>query len=685
MYSTVAKTGSGGKREENTMKKLIALFLCLCLTAGIVPAFALEKESDALPSRFDLRDYGVVTPVKRQNPWGSCWSFGGIAAAETSILTSLGMTCEEYREKTGTEFDLSEKHLIWYASHPITALTNDSQVGEGLYFVGMEDDPIAAYKNGGKGVYVTTLFSSGVGPVFEEAFPYQGAEGLTDAAFMEKYPEKNREQMIQGIEQELGLPKKNMTLKDLYDQRAEQAELMQMLIDSMHRKGVLDESITAENITWEVMEEASVQLVGKVTNDNIAKGMNDYAKGDDWTIPDTAEDGSSNRDVYSGFTLVDGNTLPDLAIKDETGKWAGINDAGMRAAKSELLKGHGVSILYYADQSQPGDEIPENGCMNLETWAQYTYYDRSITHSVCIIGWDDNYSRENFLSDHMPEGDGAWIVKNSWGSETDYVTLADGTTVQRNNWGIPDSEGRGTGYFYLSYYDKTITAPETMTFGIDLYQAGGNMAVCAYDYMPSLLTEGGVTYKVQDVNVVKTANVFKNTTDREVAIYGVSTKTAAARARVEYNLYRLKEDAQNPEDGEFLGKRLAYYDYAGFHRESLKGNITIKPGDRIAVVVTETITDKDGAKLYEYASNQSFTSEVAAILGSPMYGKAVVNKGESFVYENGQWTDWADYDKKPNQELVDGLAQIGIEVTPDMVVTDNFSIKLYVVAEAETK
>ena len=44
-----------------------------------------------------------------------------------------------------------------------------------------------------------------------------------------------------------------------------------------------------------------------------------------------------------------------------------------------------------------------------------------------------------------------------------------------------------------------------------------------------------------------------------------------------------------------------------------------------------------------------------------------MNKGESFVYENGQWTGWADYDKKPNQELVDGLAQIGIEVTPDMV------------------
>lgn len=667
------------------MKKLFALFLCLCLTAGLVPAFALENESDALPSRFDLRDYGVVTPVKNQGPWSSCWSFGGIAAAETSILTSMGMTNEEYKELTGTDFDLSEKHLIWYASHPITELTEASQAGEGLYFVGSEDDPIAAYKKGGRGIFVTTLFSSGVGPVFEEAFPYQGAEGLTDAAYMEKYPEKYREQMIQLVEHDLELADRNMTLKDLYDHRAEQTELMQTLIDALHSKGLLDESVTAEDVTWEALEEASVQLAGKATSDNIAKGINIYAKEDDWTIPDTAEHGSSNRDVYSGFTLIDGNTLPALAIRDANNAWLGINDAGMYAAKSELLKGHSVSILYYADQSKPGDELPEDGCMNVDTWAQYTFDDRTITHSVCIVGWDDNYSRENFRSDHMPEGDGAWIVKNSWGSETDYVTLADGTTINRNNWGIPDSEGRGTGYFYLSYYDKTITSPETMTFGFDLYQAGGKMAVFAYDYMPSLLTDGGMTYKVQDVNVVKTANIFTNTMDREVAIYGVSTKTAGVRARVEYDLYRLKEDAQNPEDGEFLGKKLAYYDYAGFHRESLKGDISVQPGERIAVVVTETITDKNGAKLYEYAANQAFTSESAALLGSPMYGKAVVNKGESFVYENGQWTDWEDYDKKPNQVLVDIVAAMGIEMTPDMIDTDNFSIKLYLVAEAENE
>ena len=60
----------------------------------------------------------------------------------------------------------------------------------------------------------------------------------------------------------------------------------------------------------------------------------------------------------------------------------------------------------------------------------YYYYDVIMpsNHAVTIVGWDDSYSRYNF--NHIPEGDGAFIVKNSWGEE----------------WG-------DDGYFYVSYYD----------------------------------------------------------------------------------------------------------------------------------------------------------------------------------------------------------------------------------------
>lgn len=69
---------------------------------------------------------------------------------------------------------------------------------------------------------------------------------------------------------------------------------------------------------------------------------------------------------------------------------------------------------------------------------KYAYID----HFVTIVGWDDNYSRDNF--NITPPGDGAWIVKNSWGTAydepIDYGSFTV-TTVGDNGW------------FYLSYYD----------------------------------------------------------------------------------------------------------------------------------------------------------------------------------------------------------------------------------------
>ena len=55
-------------------------------SAGSASTSGASAEA-AFPAKFDLRDKGVVTPVKFQNPWGACWSFGGIAAAEISILS----------------------------------------------------------------------------------------------------------------------------------------------------------------------------------------------------------------------------------------------------------------------------------------------------------------------------------------------------------------------------------------------------------------------------------------------------------------------------------------------------------------------------------------------------------------------------------------------------------------------
>ena len=80
-------------------------------------------------------------------------------------------------------------------------------------------------------------------------------------------------------------------------------------------------------------------------------------------------------------------------------------------------------------------------------------------HAITIIGWDDSYSKTNFKKSAQPPYDGAWLAKNSWGTEKG-----------------------DDGYIWISYYDRYILdsdiwgsnlafdAVRTMNFYDKLYQ-----------------------------------------------------------------------------------------------------------------------------------------------------------------------------------------------------------------------
>ena len=103
-----------------------------------------EVDFSVLPAAYDLRDLGVVGPIRSQGNWGTCWSFAITAAAEISVLSELGITYEDFEQMAGQPMDLSERHLAWFANsalpkaedypegqYPYPELIN--QAGEGVY------------------------------------------------------------------------------------------------------------------------------------------------------------------------------------------------------------------------------------------------------------------------------------------------------------------------------------------------------------------------------------------------------------------------------------------------------------------------------------------------------------------------------------------------------------------------
>jgi uncharacterized repeat protein (TIGR02543 family) len=78
-----------------------------------------------------------------------------------------------------------------------------------------------------------------------------------------------------------------------------------------------------------------------------------------------------------------------------------------------------------------GDGWEDTAYYKLNSAAYYYTGSFEVNHDVAVAGWDDAFPASNFST--PPPGNGAWIVKNSWGTA----------------WGK-------SGYFFISYYDAVL-------------------------------------------------------------------------------------------------------------------------------------------------------------------------------------------------------------------------------------
>ena len=504
------------------------------------------KSSDA---KFDLRDPNgdgdrsdsIVTAVKRQHPWGTCWGFSAIAACESSLLSEMNTTYSQ------TPIDLSEMQLVastFRAGGAPESVVGKDQAGEGFHTT--SSDPNVGGMTGGEANYGSSLFAAGIGPLNESLAEYKNAEGIMECKVIYKGYEDS--------------PETQYLTKD---------EVSLLRLDSSVK---------------EVIEK---NWAGNYVD---AAGNMVYT---DWTLPESLWSASS-------YEFDNSNVLPDTVVKDAKGNYESTDMDAVAAIKGELVQGRAVSVAFHADSYNPNQSnATKPKYMNTQTWAHYTYDNAVANHAVCIVGWDDDFSADNFSNEAglKPEGNGAWLIKNSWGSDTE--EFPNGGTDKE--FGIVEN-GQHTGYFWLSYYDHSICDLETFEFDLTEYSDNESYVVDQYDYMASTSI-----FSLGSVKESSSANIY--TAEEDMAVRALSCMTAKPNTTVDYKLYLLDDKATTPDDPEH--STLVYeisseeYQYGGYHRLKLSEDnwIALRKGQRYAVVTTQKCND-DG-KYYVVANSNN--------------------------------------------------------------------------------
>lgn len=197
------------------------------------------------------------------------------------------------------------------------------------------------------------------------------------------------------------------------------------------------------------------------------------------------------------------------ALHVENVYFSGISSAYRNNVKSLICNYGSVQAGYYSDLNYDSSYMSKVYDGNEDDYGNYYYNGASTAnHSVLLIGWDDNYPKENFVQ--TPSENGAWLVMNSWG------------------WEEEDNSKAQNGYFWLSYEDASLLN-EGLVLAYDV--AGSDN----YDYIYQYDGACGV----QSVSSKKVVQLF--TLDSAETIEAVSVGISQTNRDYTASVYKISE------------------------------------------------------------------------------------------------------------------------------------------------
>ena len=237
-----------------------------------------------------------------------------------------------------------------------------------------------------------------------------------------------------------------------------------------------------------------------------------------------------------------------------------IEDKDLDAIKEAVYTKGGVETAIYSDM-QDADSDSEYYNRDHSSY----YYDgiEGINHDVVIVGWDDNYSRNNF--NKTPEKDGAFICKNSWGTEFGE-----------------------DGYFYISYCDAHIC--ETSVVYTKLESSDN------YDKIYQADKLGWVGVLGFDNEEAYFANVY--TAGKGEELSAVSFYATGAKSTYEVYVTTDFESEDDLADRKLVAS--GEMEYAGYYTVNLDEAEKLADGGKFAVIVHITTPDTKYPIAIEY-------------------------------------------------------------------------------------
>lgn len=243
--------------------------------------------------------------------------------------------------------------------------------------------------------------------------------------------------------------------------------------------------------------------------------------------------------------------------------------------RKKLIMEHGAIVVgFYSDLKK---------YYNTGKYCTYFNNKEYISHYALLAGWNDDFSRDNF--NPKPSKNGAWLVKNSWGTD----------------WG-------DKGYFWMSYEQSLHRGT---AFIVEKFNP--NLRHYGYDDLGWC----------RAANCSWGANVFKIREDKEF-LKEVAFYTTVNDVNYEIFVYDLGvEVPNNPVSKNLVAKFNGNMELAGYHTINLPKEIPIKQGEYFSIVLkTSNGKIPIEMKLKKYSEN------------------AVTHEKESYFSEDGlKWED----------------------------------------------